>query len=112
MHVVLRKYGNSTVAVLPSALLRELGLAAGQAMALETNAHGHIVRAPSRNYTLAELIAPCDPKARTAGGQAAVGRRAGGRQRSLVVATLPCSTRSACSTSWHAMRGAASARRP
>ena len=38
MEVVLRKYGNSTVAVLPPAVLKDLGLSAGQAMTLDTNA--------------------------------------------------------------------------
>jgi antitoxin ChpS len=36
MEVILRKYGNSTVAVLPPAVLKDLGLSAGQAMSLDT----------------------------------------------------------------------------
>lgn len=32
MEVILRKYGNSMVAVLPPAVLRDLGLSAGQTM--------------------------------------------------------------------------------
>lgn len=62
MEVTLRKYGNSTVAVIPPPVLRDLGLAAGQAMTLETTAEGQIVLAPKRRYTLAELIAQCDRK--------------------------------------------------
>ena len=40
MQVVLRRYGNSTVAVLPPAVLKDLGLAAGQAMTLGTTDRG------------------------------------------------------------------------
>ena len=63
MELVLRKYGNSTVAVLPPAVLKDLGLAAGQAMTLNTNAQGEIVLARKRKYRLSELIAQCDRKA-------------------------------------------------
>lgn len=63
MEVVLRKYGNSTVAVLPPAVLRDLDLAAGQAMTLSTNDQGQIVLARKRQYVLADLIAQCDQKA-------------------------------------------------
>jgi antitoxin ChpS len=63
MHVVLRKYGNSTVAVLPPAVLRELDLKAGQPMTLETTPDGRIVLAPKRRYTLKQLLDECDPKA-------------------------------------------------
>jgi len=63
MELVLRKYGNSTVAVLPPAVLRELNLAAGQTMTLGTTAEGDIVLSPRHKYTLADLIAQCDPKA-------------------------------------------------
>ncbi len=63
MEIVLRKYGNSTVAVLPPAVLRALGLSAGQAMTLSTSAQGAIVLAPRRRYRLADLVARCDRKA-------------------------------------------------
>jgi len=63
MEIVLRKYGNSTVAVLPPALLKNLGLAAGQHMTLSTNEKGDIVLARKRKYHLAELVAQCDMKA-------------------------------------------------
>lgn len=63
MQVVLRKYGNSTVAVLPPAVLKDLGLAAGQAMTLGTTDRGEIVLAPKKRYVLSDLIAQCDPKA-------------------------------------------------
>jgi len=63
MEVVLRKYGNSTVAVLPPALLRDLGLSAGQAMTLSATEDGQIVLARKKKYVLAELIAQCDRKA-------------------------------------------------
>ena len=63
MEVILRKYGNSTVAVLPPAVLRDLGLSAGQVMTLDTTEQGAIVLARKRRYALVELIAQCDPKA-------------------------------------------------
>ena len=63
MEIVLRKYGNSTVAVLPPAVLKDLGLAAGQHMTMATTAEGEIVLIRKRKYTLADLIAQCNPKA-------------------------------------------------
>jgi antitoxin ChpS len=63
MEVVLKKYGNSTVVVLPPGVLRNLGLSAGQAMTLDTNDQGQIVLAPKRKYVLADLIAKCDLEA-------------------------------------------------
>src|SRR5579872_4918291 len=63
MEIVLRKYGNSTVAVLPPAVLRDLGLSAGQKMTLSTTDDGGIVLVRKRKYVLADLIARCDLKA-------------------------------------------------
>lgn len=63
MEVVLRKYGNSTVAVLPPGVLKDLGLAAGQSMTLDTTGDGKIILAPKRKYTLEGLLAQCDAKA-------------------------------------------------
>jgi antitoxin ChpS len=63
MEVLLRKYGNSTVAVLPPSVLKDLRLAAGQAVTLNTTDDGKIVLAPKRKYKLADLIAQCDAKA-------------------------------------------------
>ena len=63
MDVVLRKYGNSTVAVLPPLVLKDLGLAAGQAMSLHTTGDGKIILARKRKYTLDDLLAQCDPEA-------------------------------------------------
>jgi antitoxin ChpS len=63
MKVVLKKSGNSTVVVLPPAVLRVLGLAAGQAMTLSTTDQGSIVLARKKKCSLDDLIAQCDPKA-------------------------------------------------
>ena len=63
MEVVLRKYGNSTVLALPPAVLKDLGLKAGQSMTLDSTPDGRITLAPKRRYTLAELLEQCDPKA-------------------------------------------------
>ncbi len=63
MEIVLRRYGNSTVAVLPPAVLRDLGIAAGQAMTLATTPDGEIMLTRKMRHTLAEMIAQCDLKA-------------------------------------------------
>jgi antitoxin ChpS len=63
MEVVLRKYGNSIVLVLPPAVLKQFGLKAGQAMTLDSIPDGRITLAPKRRYTLAGLLAQCDLKA-------------------------------------------------
>ena len=63
MEIILRKYGNSTVAVLPPAVLRDLGLSAGQQMTLSTTDDGGIMLVRKRKYALADLIAQCNPKA-------------------------------------------------
>ncbi len=49
MEVVLRKYGNSTVAVLPPVVLKDIGLIAGQPMSLETTSDGKIVLSVKKN---------------------------------------------------------------
>ncbi len=64
MEVILRRYGNSTVAVLPPPVLKDLGLAAGQSMSLDTTPDGKIVLARKQKYRLADLIAQCDLKAK------------------------------------------------
>lgn len=63
MEVILRRYGNSTVAVLPPPVLRDLGIAAGQHMSLQTTPDGSIVLSRKRKYALAEMLAQCDLKA-------------------------------------------------
>lgn len=63
MEIILRKYGNSTVAVLPPAVLKDLGLSAGQQMTLSTTEEGQLVLTRKRRYVLADLIAQCDSKA-------------------------------------------------
>jgi len=65
MEVVLRKYGNSTVLVLPPAVLRDLGLSAGQSMTLEKTEHDALVLSRKPKFKLADMIAQCDPKAPT-----------------------------------------------
>jgi antitoxin ChpS len=63
MEITLRRYGNSTVAVLPPALLKELHLAVGQSMSVDTTADGKIIMSKKRKYTLSELVAQCDTSA-------------------------------------------------
>jgi len=63
MEVILRKYGNSTVVVLPPSVLKDLGLTAGQAMSKNTNDQHQIVLSRKRKYVLADMIAQCNPRA-------------------------------------------------
>lgn len=63
MKVMLRKYGNSTVLVLPPGLVKELGLKEGQTMTLDSAGGGSLTLAPKRRHRLADLLAQCDAKA-------------------------------------------------
>lgn len=63
VEIVLRKYGNSTVAAFPPAVLKDLGLKAGQAMTVDTFSDGRITLTPKRRYNLTELMAQCDRRA-------------------------------------------------
>ena len=66
MQVFLRKFGNSTGLTFPPALLRDLGLVAGQVLTLDKTADGNLLLRPQREhrrYTAAELNAQCKPKA-------------------------------------------------
>ena len=59
MEIILRRYGNSTVAVLPPAVLKDLRLSAGQSLTLTAD-NGKIVLTRKPKYTLADLISQCD----------------------------------------------------
>jgi antitoxin ChpS len=59
MQVTLKKYGNSTVAVLPPSVLKDLGLSAGNQMTLDATG-GQIVLTPKRSFKLADMISECD----------------------------------------------------
>ena len=63
MEVILKKMGNSTALIVPPPVLRDLGIAAGQPMSLETTADGRIMITPKKKFTLAQMLAQCDPKA-------------------------------------------------
>lgn len=63
MEVILKKMGNSTALIVPPPVLRDLGIKAGQPMSIETTADGRIVITPKRKFTLAQMLAQCDPKA-------------------------------------------------
>lgn len=63
VEVILRKFGNSTGAVFPPSVLKDLGLKAGLAMTMDTTADGGITLSPKRKYNLSALIAQCNPKA-------------------------------------------------
>ena len=63
VEIVLRKFGNSTGAIIPAAILNGLGLKAGRTMYPNTTARGSITLSGKRQYTLSDLIAQCDRKA-------------------------------------------------
>lgn len=66
MEMQLRKFGNSTGLTLPPALIRELGLCAGQTVTLNVTPEGGVLIQPKPKrykYTAAELNALCDLKA-------------------------------------------------
>jgi antitoxin ChpS len=56
MEVILRKCGNSTVLSFPPAVLKDLGLKAGQTMTLNTTSDGRITLVPKRRHKLADFI--------------------------------------------------------
>ena len=63
MEIVLRKLGSNTVLAIPRPVLKDLGLVAGQSMALHCSADGTITLTRKRKYTLKQLLAQCDLKA-------------------------------------------------
>ena len=66
MQISLRKLGNSTGLTFPPALLRDLGLVAGQVVTIDKTADGNLLLRPQRErrkYTAAELNAQCKTKA-------------------------------------------------
>jgi antitoxin ChpS len=70
LDAVIRKYGNSSVVVLPPALMRDLGIQVGTSLSMKA-ADGVITLAPKKRYTLEELVAQCNPKAKPPADMAA-----------------------------------------
>ena len=68
MEIVLRKYGNSTVAMLPPPVLKDVVLAAGQTMTLDTTDDGRISLLRKRKCLVTDLIAECDREVAAVGG--------------------------------------------
>jgi antitoxin ChpS len=65
MDVMIRKYGNSCVVVLPPALMRDLGLQVGTSFSMHSDSDGVITLAPKKRYRLEDLVAQCNPKAKS-----------------------------------------------
>ncbi len=63
MDVIIRKYGNSSVVVLPPAFMRDLGIQAGSSLSMSAT-DGVITLAPKKRYTLEDLVAQCNPRAK------------------------------------------------
>lgn len=60
MEITLRKFGNSTGIAFPAALLKSLGLRAGQSLALESTSDGRLTLTPKHRPSLSEMLAACD----------------------------------------------------
>lgn len=63
MDVVIRKYGNSSVVVLPPSLMRDLDIQVGTSLSMNT-VDGVITLAPKKRYSLEDLVEQCNPKAK------------------------------------------------
>ena len=66
MELVVRKMGNSLGLTFPTAILRDLGITAGQSFEMKKGAAGTLVLRPKaarKKYSAAELNALCNPKA-------------------------------------------------
>ena len=59
----IRRHGNSIGVVLPQPILRQMGFAVGQTVALLATPDGLLIKAKRTRLTAAELNAQCDPKA-------------------------------------------------
>jgi antitoxin ChpS len=70
MDTVIRKYGNSSVVVLPPSLMRDLGIHVGTSLSMKT-VDGVITLAPKKRYSLEELVAQCKPRAKPPADMAA-----------------------------------------
>lgn len=67
MQTLVRKIGNSTGTIIPSGILKNLNLKAGDSIDIHDDA-GRIIIVPSKKkprYTLAELLARCDQSSPT-----------------------------------------------
>jgi antitoxin ChpS len=60
----IQKWGNSMALRIPAPMLRALGIAEGQTLALAIENGALVARPAQQRYTLAELIAQCDVKKR------------------------------------------------
>lgn len=65
MRVQLTKWGNSLGLRVPKVMAERLQLAEGSRVELETDENGRIIMTPARRqYTLEELLAQCNPRAK------------------------------------------------
>lgn len=63
MSITIKRWGNSNGVILPSLLLKQLGVTVGQSLDAEIR-DGALILTPVRpRYTLEELVAQCDPNA-------------------------------------------------
>lgn len=63
MTIAIKKWGNSSGVVLPSLLLKKLGVTNGQHLDAEIKNGSLILTPTQRRYTLEELVAQCDKNA-------------------------------------------------
>ncbi|NDL00150.1 AbrB/MazE/SpoVT family DNA-binding domain-containing protein [Photorhabdus bodei] len=61
MTITIKKWGNSSGIVIPAVYLKQIGVKVGHELDIEVKGGSLLLKPVSRNYTLAELIAKCDP---------------------------------------------------
>ncbi|QWA09372.1 AbrB/MazE/SpoVT family DNA-binding domain-containing protein [Sodalis ligni] len=70
MRIAIKKWGNSAGMIIPAQVLEQLHLQVGQELFAEIRGDELILKSGKRKYTLAELIAECDPEASPASDMA------------------------------------------
>lgn len=63
MVLSIQKWGNSAAVRLPTTLLEQLKVALGDKLTVDVRPEGLMLKPARHAYTLAELLAQCDPKA-------------------------------------------------
>lgn len=65
MDLSIQKWGNSAAVRLPTGLLDQLNVVPGDKLTVDIRSDGVLLKPKRAGYSLAELIAQCDPKAPT-----------------------------------------------
>ncbi|MDR3099111.1 MAG: AbrB/MazE/SpoVT family DNA-binding domain-containing protein [Paraburkholderia sp.] len=63
MELKIQKWGNSAAVRLPSVLLEQISASVGSSLTADVRPDGVLLTPARRKYSLADLVAQCDPKA-------------------------------------------------